>query len=236
MKTQKNSFFWLLSRLSLPWVGGCSVFLLIAQGIYAIYQGSRLQTEVVPFAQWLEAPFYGYCFALAFLTMYCSMTISSTPSRYTYLRLGLSTKEMFVLVFVNSFCSLLVIWAVQALLYLGMGLYYCSVIPEGTGNLQVIFLDSFRSASFHTVVPSYDLFQWLNSLSGIFLMASVSASQFHRCILEQKTWFCYSSLIVSMVALRNPATAWEVNVFFLVVQVILSGILWKGGMKHEDAY
>lgn len=234
MKTRKNSFYWLLCRHTLPWLWHILLCLLIAQVVYFGYSGIRLESELVPFADWVKAPYYSYCVALLSMAILAAMELCNTQSRYSLLRLGLETKEMFVLVFVNSFCSMLVVWAMQSLLYLASGLYYCSVAPVGTANLQILFLDSFRSSEVHAVLPSYDIGQWFTNISGIVLLASMSGRLFLSGILEKKNGFSYGCLIVAAVALRGPSGL-ELDVFFTVVQVVLTGILWKGGMKHETA-
>lgn len=91
-------------------------------------------------------------------------------------RLGLSRREVNVLYSIYHTMALVVLYAFQAALAVGLCLLYCRSIDAAYVGPQTIFLAFYRVPLFHSVLPLGDWVRWLFNLVLLIALGVVTAA------------------------------------------------------------
>lgn len=153
----------------------CSLLLMIVQGCTFAYLGMKQGEVLIAFYQWIEHPLIRYSFIVVMLVVleasYRVGTDNANPG-YTMQRLGVKEKTVFRMWMLNAICSIGIIWGVQLLIIFLSGKYYEMVTPEHLTSVQTMFLSSYRSDFFHTIMPVEDWSMWIRNIALVFAMSS----------------------------------------------------------------
>ncbi len=154
-----------------------SVLALLAQGSFykvLITAGIMAALECVRFR--LSPLFFLAALGMVFLIL-CVMEgeHGGVKSRYTWRRLRITPKHLFLLkTFYNILCFLL-LFAAQA----GMGIWFCNryriQMPRETQSPQLVFLTFYRWEFLHCVLPMAETLKWIRNLL-LILTLSMSAA------------------------------------------------------------
>ena len=91
-------------------------------------------------------------------------------------RLGLSRREINVLYSIYHIMALVVLYAFQAALAVGLCLLYCKRVDAAYIGPQTIFLAFYRVPLFHSVLPLGDWVQWIFNLVLLIALGAVTAA------------------------------------------------------------
>ncbi len=233
MKRERESISWLLARHSLPWVGWSILLMFLLEFVVFFICGKIQDIDAPHFSDWADGVvFYFYRFFVAFLAYYTGKECMPINAKYTLLRLGIKTKELFILLFANTLCCLMILWATQAIILMCGFAYYIWLSPEGMSNPQTLFLDAIRSDHMATVFPMTNVLLWIRVFMQ-FLLLSLASAQLKIRECQGKKQFAYIFIMIAMIFMTIPNTTIS-NWIAVVISGICVAISWKGGRLDEE--
>ncbi len=162
---------------SIPGNPTLSVLALLAQGsFYKVLATAVIMAALECVSFRLSSLFFLAALGMVFLIL-CVMEgePGGVKSRYTWRRLRITPKHLFLLkTFYNILCFLL-LFAAQA----GMGIWFCHryriQMPRETQSPQLVFLTFYRWEFLHCVLPMAETLKWIRNLL-LILTLSMSAA------------------------------------------------------------
>ncbi|MFI3115885.1 MAG: hypothetical protein R3Y12_07085 [Clostridia bacterium] len=172
---------------------------------------------------------FSYILALLEIIHQCSLEYSVKNAKYMFFRFP--KKTLFGVCFLNTLCSLLILWATQVIIILCAYLYYISIAPQDLLTSQMFFLSSFYSGFLHRILPSVDYRIWLISIAEIFLICS-ALSTITIKLLYTSVWK-YLAIIIYVIVNFFYATTTSNILYFTVVYTFIALYLFIGGLSDE---
>jgi len=113
--------------------------------------------------------------AVVVLTMIllCVGRSSTGHQEYTWYRLSITPKSVFILQTVYSCGCFLLLWFVQAALAFGLCLYYVKTADAGAVTHQSLFLAFYREPFLHGLIPLQNIWYWVRN---VFLFCALGFS------------------------------------------------------------
>ena len=101
---------------------------------------------------------------------------------YTLYRLKITPRQAFLWQAVYNCCCFLLLWAVQATVAVGLGLWFIKTAEPSMVTSQSLFLACYRSDFLHAVLPLQDISGWV-LLGSCFLTLGIAAA-YQACRFE----------------------------------------------------
>lgn len=141
--------------------------------------------------------FFVYIVAVALMMIFSlgSCSVGSGNPRYTLARLNISDKAVMLWHWLYSAMALLALWMWQAILLYGISLWHYGAAEAGYVSRQSIFLSSFQSGFFHSVLPLDDFSRFMRNIVMVISMGGVCATGAHKLRRGQKGIFAAILLI-----------------------------------------
>lgn len=187
--------------------------------------------------------YFVYIVAVALTVIFslgaCSM--GSAHPRYTLARLSVSYKVVMLWHWLYSALALLALWMWQAILLYGISLWHHSVADAGYISHQSIFLSSFQSNFFHSVLPLDDFSRLMRNIVMVLAMGGVCATGAHK-IRRGQTGIFAAILLIGIFGAAFRSEHFAVNndgflmfVFALVLVISLYGVFaGDAEVDHEE--
>jgi len=113
--------------------------------------------------------------AVVVLTMIlmCLGRSSTGHQEYTWYRLSITPKSIFLWQTIYNCCCFLLLWFVQAVLAFGLCMFYIKTAETGAVTHQSLFLAFYREPFLHGLVPLQNIWYWVRN---VFLFCSLGFS------------------------------------------------------------
>lgn len=190
--------------------------------------------NIQPFYTWGEHGLmkYSYLTALWVILVLCLLEHSVRNGKYTLLRLSTKKSDFFFACFLNTLFSLLILWAVEAILLICGSYYYISVTPADYLTNQSIFLSTLHNNFLQVIFPTVNLSVWIKNTVQILLLSS-TAARVSTHILQEKSWEFLIGLLVFVVLNYFSSRNVESNLVFSAVYGVALVFIVRGGLSDE---
>ena len=224
----KQSFKSLAARSSLPWTLWIVLILTVIEvGLFRFlgWGADRLETAFGDTRLYLV-----FVIALAGLhAAFCLRGLLGARSDLPYARLGLTRRQMLVLIAEQNAVCYFILWAWQALLALALAAWWCHAHPGAVGP-QTMFVTFYRVRFLHALLPLGDVWLWVRNIVLCLALGVCSA----YAALTRKT---VGPMIVGVAAAIVFPTAMAMETFVIIEIVILAGaaaFCWMDGKDEPD--
>lgn len=178
---QHGSVFMLFVRSSLYKILLLLLAMIVAEGVwfYGTIQGlfEKMETgeitTMTPEVVFEEAHlmvFFAVAVVVLTMILSCVGRSSTGHQEYTWNRLSIMPKSIFLWQTVYNCCCFLLLWFVQAALAFGLCLYYVKTADAGAVTHQSIFLAFYREPFLHGLIPLQNIWYWIRN---VFLFCSL---------------------------------------------------------------
>lgn len=184
-----------------------------------------------------------FCFGAAFLLITLLLCLPGcefrTKTGYTWRRLSVSAKAVFLWQFAYNTLIYLLLAACQVLLVYGLCRSYLAAAPaEWIGN-QTLFLAFWRSEHLHALLPLSDVALWIRNLSMLLSLGLASAifplkqrEQRYSGSIIAMAVFCLFSFHRGIADISHAVIAFVV--LFMVLCELLSFVLTRNQEEEEE--
>ncbi|MBR6642963.1 MAG: hypothetical protein IKL28_04805 [Lachnospiraceae bacterium] len=173
---QHSSVFMLFVRSSFYKVLLLLLAMIAAEGVwfYKTIQGmlEKNQTEgnfpvMAPEVVFEEAHlmvFFAVAVVVLTMILSCVGRSSTGHQEYTWYRLSITPKSVFLWQMLYNCCCFLLLWFVQAALAFGLCLYYVKTADAGAVTHQSMFLAFYREPFLHGLIPLQHIGYWVRNV------------------------------------------------------------------------
>ena len=164
------SVFGLFAQSSIYKILGIILLMILAEtGLFAYAYIPAMSSEGIGrFEHYIDRSHIELCLAAAFIVITIVLCLQGTEFSskvgYTLRRLSVSEKAVFFCQAIFNTISYLILWAVQVGILYAFSLWYTTKTPTEFVNNQSIFLSSYRSEFFHTILPLSEVMLWIRNI------------------------------------------------------------------------
>ncbi|MBP3594498.1 MAG: hypothetical protein J6J44_08220 [Lachnospiraceae bacterium] len=250
---QHSSVFMLFVRSSFYKVLLLLLAMIAAEGIwfYKTIQGmlEKNQTEgnfpvMTPEVVFEEAHLMVFfAVALILLTVILALVGRSTTGHqeYTWNRLSITPKSIFLWQMLYNCCCFLLLWFVQAALAFGLCLYYVKTADAGAVTHQSMFLAFYREPFLHGLIPLQHIWYWVRNVL-LFCSLGFAVAYDVYCSRRGKNrmWTWWTILCLGLVKFKvdlnmNGTDGMQGLIYAGIVIWMIFVILRMGEWKLDDA-
>ena len=154
------------------------------------------------------------------------MNLGSTQS-YTLKRLRIKESHIFWLQAAYNLLAYVLLWGIQLVVILISAVVFAKNLPDGiTWSNQTLFIEFYRNAFMHSVLPLEDVSGWwILALIGI--LTALSAAKFTR--LQREGKFGGELIILVLAVLIAFPRALGSDIAFILVVICMIGAVMASG-------
>ena len=158
------------------------LMILAETGLFAYAYIPAMSSEGIGrFEHYIDRSHIELCLAAAFIVITIVLCLQGTEFSskvgYTLRRLSVSEKAVFFCQAIFNTISYLILWAVQVGILYAFSLWYTTKTPTEFVNNQSIFLSSYRSEFFHTILPLSEVMLWIRNIL-LFISLGFASAEF----------------------------------------------------------
>ena len=222
-------------------LGIISLMILAETGLFAYAYIPAMSSEGIGrFEHYIDRSHIELCLAAAFIVITIVLCLQGTEFSskvgYTLRRLSVSEKAVFFCQAIFNTISYLILWAVQVGILYAFSLWYTTKTPTEFVNNQSIFLSSYRSEFFHTILPLSEVMLWIRNIL-LFISLGFASAEFpyiqrrrkHSLFIVPLSIFMLLFFITGIGAVENIMAS--IFIFVIVVCKSLYDIYHK-----EESY
>ena len=236
------SVFGLFAQSSIYKILGIILLMILAEtGLFAYAYIPAMSSEGIGrFEHYIDRSHIELCLAAAFIVITIVLCLQGTEFSskvgYTLRRLSVSEKAVFFCQAIFNTISYLILWAVQVGILYAFSLWYTTKTPTEFVNNQSIFLSSYRSEFFHTILPLSEVMLWIRNIL-LFISVGFASAEFpyiqrrrkHSLFIVPLSIFMLLFFITGIGAVENIMAS--IFIFVIVVCKSLYDIYHK-----EESY
>ncbi len=236
------SVFGLFAQSSIYKILGIILLMILAEtGLFAYAYIPAMSSEGIGrFEHYIDRSHIELCLAAAFIVITIVLCLQGTEFSskvgYTLRRLSVSEKAVFFCQAIFNTISYLILWAVQVGILYAFSLWYTTKTPTEFVNNQSIFLSSYRSEFFHTILPLSEVMLWIRNIL-LFISLGFASAEFpyiqrrrkHSLFIVPLSIFMLLFFITGIGAVENIMAS--IFIFVIVVCKSLYDIYHK-----EESY
>lgn len=173
----KNSFYKVLGVLLLMTAVECALFYTIRERMLSQYLAGEIRTvtmELIVEKARLELVLIVVVTIVYFLLLHSGKANGSHPE-YTLYRLRIKPQSVFLWQAVYCSGCFLLVWAVQAVAAVGLGMYFVKTAEPFMVTNQSLFLAFCRNDFLHGLIPLENVYGWITNLLFIFMTGILAA-------------------------------------------------------------
>lgn len=236
------SVFGLFAQSSIYKILGIILLMILAEtDLFAYAYIPAMSSEGIGrFEHYIDRSHIELCLAAAFIVITIVLCLQGTEFSskvgYTLRRLSVSEKAVFFCQAIFNTISYLILWAVQVGILYAFSLWYTTKTPTEFVNNQSIFLSSYRSEFFHTILPLSEVMLWIRNIL-LFISLGFASAEFpyiqrrrkHSLFIVPLSIFMLLFFITGIGAVENIMAS--IFIFVIVVCKSLYDIYHK-----EESY